>query len=290
MEQFANFDWNNPEWQAYFQNLFPTPPVGKVLKFKKKWYKQHIDSNFDDTAETPTVKNEGPRHHNHQGPSYFLPVWHQRGLVALTASLISLTTSLVLTNIRIPSYALLIAGLFMELYAKFGWPRWSDKIYWQTLLSDTFATKGIIFGFATLSLVKKNPLFMASPVTTAVLLLTQALEAGEPIAEFFPQLIRQKAALVVVQRWQILQMLANIEVMLGVMLIVNLFTRTHSVAYSFLYWNCLRIFYISDPNVRLAVHNMSNRVRSLLMYVSPVVAGYYDRAASFVDGYASGQR
>lgn len=41
-EGFVCFDWAASEaWQEYLSNLYPTPPLNKLLKWKKKFYKTH---------------------------------------------------------------------------------------------------------------------------------------------------------------------------------------------------------------------------------------------------------
>ncbi|CDJ61606.1 hypothetical protein, conserved [Eimeria maxima] len=47
-EKFVCFDWSaSQEWQEYLASLYPTPPLNKLLKWKKKFYKTHQDSSFD---------------------------------------------------------------------------------------------------------------------------------------------------------------------------------------------------------------------------------------------------
>lgn len=47
-KKFQEFDWqNSKEWQLYYSNLYPTPPPSKILRYKKKFYRNKIDSDFD---------------------------------------------------------------------------------------------------------------------------------------------------------------------------------------------------------------------------------------------------
>jgi hypothetical protein len=51
---FKKFDFGASEsWQTYYDNLYPKPPLNKVEKFKKKWYKQKVDPLFDVAYEPP---------------------------------------------------------------------------------------------------------------------------------------------------------------------------------------------------------------------------------------------
>lgn len=47
MKKFSEYDFSNsPKWQAYLKGLYPTPPLNKIDKFKRKFYKREIDNNF----------------------------------------------------------------------------------------------------------------------------------------------------------------------------------------------------------------------------------------------------
>eukprot|EP00743_Colponemidia_sp_Colp-15_P002381 GILK01002580.1.p1 GENE.GILK01002580.1~~GILK01002580.1.p1 ORF type:complete len:232 (-),score=37.13 GILK01002580.1:175-870(-) len=47
-EAFLAFDFSaDARWQTYFSNLYPTPPMKLVNKYKKKWYKANVDPSFN---------------------------------------------------------------------------------------------------------------------------------------------------------------------------------------------------------------------------------------------------
>ena len=57
-KQFKEYNWvESKEWQLYYSNLFPTPPPSKILRYKKKFYKNKIDPNFDIDYEPPQEEN-----------------------------------------------------------------------------------------------------------------------------------------------------------------------------------------------------------------------------------------
>jgi len=55
-QKFLEFDWSDERWQTYLDGLYPPPNHKQVLRFKKKWYKKNVDSDFDDTYE-PEASN-----------------------------------------------------------------------------------------------------------------------------------------------------------------------------------------------------------------------------------------
>ena len=53
-KKFKEFDWvGSKEWQLYYTNLFPTPPPSKILRYKKKFYHNKIDPDFDINYQPP---------------------------------------------------------------------------------------------------------------------------------------------------------------------------------------------------------------------------------------------
>jgi len=47
---YAEYDFYNcPKWKHYINSLFPTPPLSKIEKFRRKFYKREIDPTFDVT-------------------------------------------------------------------------------------------------------------------------------------------------------------------------------------------------------------------------------------------------
>ena len=55
-KQFELIDWSKEEkWQLYFSNITPTPPGNKIPYYKKKYFRNNYDKDFDITWE-PTVK------------------------------------------------------------------------------------------------------------------------------------------------------------------------------------------------------------------------------------------
>ena len=46
--QFKSYDWStNERWQQYLKNVYPMPPLNRLDKMKRKWYKNNVDKDFD---------------------------------------------------------------------------------------------------------------------------------------------------------------------------------------------------------------------------------------------------
>ena len=43
-DQYKRYDWSaNEKWQSYLRGVYPTPPLAKLEKIKRRWYKNNVD-------------------------------------------------------------------------------------------------------------------------------------------------------------------------------------------------------------------------------------------------------
>ena len=46
--QYKTYDWTqNEKWQSYLNGVYPIPPMARLEKIKRRWYKNNIDKQFD---------------------------------------------------------------------------------------------------------------------------------------------------------------------------------------------------------------------------------------------------
>ena len=63
-KKFKEYNWeNSQEWHSYYENIYPTPPPNKILRYKKKFYRNKIDPDFD-IEYSPTNEKEENNHKN----------------------------------------------------------------------------------------------------------------------------------------------------------------------------------------------------------------------------------
>ena len=47
-DTYKRYDWAGDQaWQQYLNGLYPVPPLNKLEKFRRKWYKKNKDADFD---------------------------------------------------------------------------------------------------------------------------------------------------------------------------------------------------------------------------------------------------
>lgn len=64
-KKFKEFDFAaSQEWQIYYSNLFPTPTPNKILLYKKKFYRNKIDPDFDPKYIDPSEQEQNTSNTN----------------------------------------------------------------------------------------------------------------------------------------------------------------------------------------------------------------------------------
>ncbi|SBO29713.1 secy-independent transporter protein, putative [Plasmodium knowlesi strain H] len=66
----ADHDWvNDKKWKLYLSNLYPSPSIHNIEKYKKKYFQKNVDKNLDVNASfgNETVKEQTPQSPNSQG-------------------------------------------------------------------------------------------------------------------------------------------------------------------------------------------------------------------------------
>lgn len=73
INKFKEYDFaGDSRWQDYLKGIYPMPPIDKVNKMKKKWYKLNVDQEFDPEAdlETPSPQPQPSQNFGASGNQY----------------------------------------------------------------------------------------------------------------------------------------------------------------------------------------------------------------------------
>ncbi|PFH35688.1 hypothetical protein BESB_053390 [Besnoitia besnoiti] len=137
-EAFLSYDWGkSAKWQAYLDSLYPTPPLSKMLKWKKKFFKTHENPDFDpDSPALEAALDETSRSSASASRSQAPASMSSSGSAPAGASYAQYAsgytsparTSMLRSKILPPVCALsLIVGLLLSLLAVFATLRGSDS-------------------------------------------------------------------------------------------------------------------------------------------------------------------
>ncbi|CAD2089876.1 conserved Plasmodium membrane protein, unknown function [Plasmodium vinckei lentum] len=67
-QKYLNHDWvNDKNWKLYLSNLYPSPSIHNIEKYKKKYFQKNIDRNFD----INTKFQDNTKENNQQSTNYY---------------------------------------------------------------------------------------------------------------------------------------------------------------------------------------------------------------------------
>eukprot|EP00933_Yihiella_yeosuensis_P059007 TRINITY_DN5989_c0_g5_i1.p1 TRINITY_DN5989_c0_g5~~TRINITY_DN5989_c0_g5_i1.p1 ORF type:complete len:324 (+),score=52.64 TRINITY_DN5989_c0_g5_i1:62-1033(+) len=269
-EKFLEFDWSDERWRTYLNGLYPPPNQLQIAKFKKKWYKKNIDSNFDDSYEPPAPAasasggSYGPDAEEYPGGEGVgsLPeglfsdgrrwaVLGQKTSICLFAYSAAMIMAVGSTAFVFPAYqahVMLVLAFFLEIIAKYGVKM--KKEFFHAILLDDIGVMPIMA--VTLLMPGLHPivrtLALASPFLTALVSFAQICKHKKKmpkvVRDFFSPLAQASA------REQVFKVRAHCEVALGFMMIIGVFGLICAPVTVILYWNFIMMRYMmSAPTV-----------------------------------------
>lgn len=316
-QSFLDFKWDeSKEWESYLKNLYPIPDGLKLLKFRKKWFKNNVNEEFDintDLGEdefkkkeqetrppqaaaapppppsrpnpppTSTTRTEGDSTGN--GGAYSSRIlWNSVCSVLLCLALVLHLASILplgalAARSRVASIFCYLLGFAGSVFAAHGLPRW-DANWWQIVMYH----EGLQNFLMTMSALPIRVwIIMVSPFITALCILSTALPRS---LASVPPLNR---ALTVIQanKPSLTRARSEIEVYSGLFFILaGLMGRINFLS-CFMYWNTLRMKYSINPETKRAFSQLHNRILSLLSrpVVPTMVLTIYSKLAAAMHRY-----
>lgn len=290
-QQFTDFDWSSDQkWQTYLDGLYPPPNQRQLLKFKKKWYKKHIDADFDDTYE-PTPRKPMPSSSTSEPTSAsqagaFLPSgphsdgarWAVLGIKSVVVALaygLGLVMCIGSTAGVLPGYqalAILVMGFFLELVAKYG-IKFSTQYLHNILLDDVGVMPMMALTLFTPGLHPVvRQLALAPPFLTGLMSFAQICQTSPKIssvlADFFSPLAESSA------RHAIMQWRAHLELALGFGLIAAVLMVRAAPISALLFWNFMMMRYMMSPWTQASFRKIDNVLNPTLGNIPLVQNGY----------------
>jgi len=275
-----------------------------VLRFKKKWYKNNVESTFDTTTSVGESQSSAPVTSTPAAPSAdaaprppATPVSTTgasttaariAAAARLCALFVSITFCLPFGSSRIYTYAVMlhVVGNVSAIVSKHGMPQFNME-WLQPIMVDDSAV-ALFFCMVAFPL-NRNWLALLSPCITAVMGISDVYTTiFQPnIPTFLDQVIAPYARKVNMKRYEIIQFRANCEVMLGVITFVLAILGRASFMTVLLYGNALRTAYQMSAFTQGSFTALNASITKVLSNFIPVVVPYYTKACNFIHNYAS---
>jgi hypothetical protein len=251
-KKFLEYDWQNSrEWQLYYSNLFPTPPGNKILTFKKRFYKNKVDSEFDD-------KYVPPEPSTYQQPTYSQPniqTTPQSPILGMIETIVWLVfLSTIITNYHSLKFAAF--ALLVRVIKRTGKPSFTINYAQLIFLDEHFQ----LMLYAILLLIDRFNYFTLLPIIlTAVLNISEFIKSkGAMFRVLLPY-----ANKVINKRVEIAEIRSNIEIGIGFLLVLGIIFGTNSFFLPIFYWQYLRFKYIVNEDTKRTFYNINRYVNIL---------------------------
>lgn len=278
-KQFLEYNWvDSKEWQLYYSNLFPTPPPSKILRYKKKFYRNKIDSNFDIDYEPPK-QEETSQQNNAQSQNYNQNYSNQTNQEAFSneqtfetykaaqtlarpinsqplflIETISLILFIVSLPIRYKTNLLAIIAFLIRTIRLVGIPQFNMTYLQATLMNDACHT----LLFAVQIILERLNYYLLFPVIiSAVIALCENLKKMN-IKLPYIDLINNK-------KEEIIQSRSHVEVAIGFVSIIGIFLKLNSILTPIIYWQMIRVRYTLNPYIKESfkeINNYANQIKN----------------------------
>lgn len=285
-KQFLEYNWvDSKEWQLYYSNLFPTPPPSKILRYKKKFYRNKIDQNFDidyqppqSEEKTSTSSNETQYSNSTQSnysnqtnqqsfsneqtfetyraaQSLARPI-NSNGLLLIETFL--LTLFIFSLPIRYKTNLVSIIAFLIRTIRLVGIPQFNMTYLQAALMNDACHT----LLFSVQIVIERFNYYLIFPVIiSAVIALSdniRSFNAKLPLAQQYIDLINNK-------KEEIIQTRSHVEVAIGFVSIIGIFLKLNSFLTPIIYWQMVRVKYTLNPYIKQSfkeINQFANDVKN----------------------------
>ena len=288
-KNFKEYNWAySDEWTNYYNNLFPSPPITKLLHYKKKFYKNFIDPDFDidyippegekieteykppqDVIDKNLKKYENNNQNNNNKKSgerqksnyqkivekYELSKQNYKPINSNILKYFQLLFSFIFIMsipFGIKTYQFVLDTFLIKLFREVGKPSFS-KIYLQyLLLNDAFHTLIYIF---ICSLDNYN-YYMLLPLVICI--ITDSAKDLKNI--YFFKNVMYKVTL---SEKELIQNKTHIEIIIGFLQIIGVLFGINTFKIPIIYWNFLRFRYLVNPYVYKSFEELNKKVNQI---------------------------
>jgi hypothetical protein len=272
-KKFKEYNWTeSAEWKSYYTNIFPTPPPSKILRYKKKFYRNKIDPDFDidykplneeensysstNTSSTSYSQKGNTNTNTNANNNTFQDMFSKEQTFETYKAAQSLanpinsnlligieTFLLIAFIIYLPSShwasQLALLGFLVRTVRCVGIPRF-DMIYFRALIMNDSCH---ILLYTLQTLFDKFNYYIIIPVLISTIIALS--DNGRNIVLF-----KKYTNLVNSKREELIEIRSNIEVTIGFVSIFGVFLKINSILTPILYWQAMKFRYTLNPYIK----------------------------------------
>ena len=283
-KQFKEYDWvRSQAWQSYYTNIYPTPPPSKILRYKKKFYRNKIDPDFDidykppneeesntyySSNSTSTNSNQNSSTNTSYQDGFTTEQTFETYKAAQTlanpiqsAPMKAIETFLLMGFIaslpfRHKTVLLGILSFLIRTIRLVGIPRF-DVSYLQAFIMND-SCHSLLFTMQSLT-DRLNYYMMLPVVISAIIALCDNLKTmGLTFGKKHIDSINNK-------KEDLIQNKSYIEVAIGFVSIAGIFLKINSILTPIIYWQLMRVRYTINPYIKKSfsdLNDLSNNIKN----------------------------
>lgn len=265
-KKFLEMDWtNNNKWQTYFSNLYPTPPGNKVEHFKKKFYKLHVDEDFD-VNYIPSSNNGNTNTNSNYNPNYNKTNPYGTSTTGININQGNTTIYKFFTILEhllwiisipfcftyLPYIRLLcIIPYCIRIIRRVGMPNLTYEFAEKIILDEHLH---VLLYLALLLIDRYNVYLMLPHLMTATLNIGEYLKFVDKLPFIYKIIVNNRVL--------ISELRANLDLLLIVFLIVGVFINLNSIFICIFFLQYLRMKYMLNVDCKYAFGRLNSYVNS----------------------------
>ena len=264
-KKFLEYNWeNSDEWHSYFRNIFPTPPENKIIRYKKKFYRNKIDSDFDidykpaNSKEEPKPEKSESTNNNINSNKTFTSNSFPKNNYSKTPLLNIETVLMILFFISLPlknkSKIISIIIFLIRIIRLVGITKFEMDYLYQLLKNESFQA----FIYSIEILIDKFNYFLMVPIIISI--IVGFCENIKIYNLNFSTKINQAIDLMNNKKEDLLQDKSDIELGMAIFLIVGFMLNINSLTIFIVHIQVLYIKYNFDFRLKKSFNKLNNDV------------------------------
>ena len=230
-QKFIKYNWDtSEEWHTYFSNLFPTPPPNKILKYKKKFYRNKIDPDFDINYKSPNYEEENsqiPNNSPNNNSNSSTSTSNNNSSNYIKTPILNIETVLMILflfslPLKMNSKLIAIIIFLIRSIRQIGRPKFDRGYLYELLKNESFQT----LIFCTELIFDKFNYFLMIPIIILIVIsICENMKLYNLNFGFLNKIIDR----IIKSKEDLLQDKSDIELGLGIFLLFGFFLKINSL-------------------------------------------------------------
>eukprot|EP00357_Protocruzia_adherens_P003086 CAMPEP_0115045930 /NCGR_PEP_ID=MMETSP0216-20121206/48463_1 /TAXON_ID=223996 /ORGANISM="Protocruzia adherens, Strain Boccale" /LENGTH=309 /DNA_ID=CAMNT_0002428947 /DNA_START=41 /DNA_END=970 /DNA_ORIENTATION=+ len=250
--KFKSFNFSeSADWQKYVGNILITSRTTTLEKVKRKWYKKHIDQNFDIEFDTKEAAYAEERQRVHDqaragGNPYVNPAY--RGLSKFMMAAVHIQGILwIMFLCSIPAkfhtFGIAIFAFVLGIYRELGAPTFSKQYFALVVMNHNM--HGLFYCLIFEFMIPNRLVALVPLAITAVLGMADFFLFARNIAPIVTPMMQK----VVAKRAVLKQNRGFLEIGMGFYFLIGIFIGSSNLFAALIFWQFLRLKYMcQDPD------------------------------------------